>query len=219
MRKLTRPPAPAELANFSNPPHTWDDATGDLKKALWEALEQMQRPTRSSEVLCAYCERPIYANKNGSEQRHIEHFWRKNVNVGWPAKTFDWDNLFGSCTADQRTCGHFKDRTAWPYKPSDLLDPCVDDPSLFLGFDLYGNVFVRPDLSNDDARRAKETIRVFNLEEPGLIRERSDSLRRLRDAHAMFSKGYDDDQIDEVLKGEAQLLAHLPFTAARRKWA
>ena len=217
MRKLTRPPAPAELGNFSHPPHTWDDGTAALNRAIWEALEQMQRPTPSSEVLCAYCERPISKRSaDGKEHRHVEHFWRRS---SWPKKTFAWDNLFGSCTAEKRTCGHFKEHASRPYEPSVLLDPCVDDPSRFLNFDLRGEVFPRAGLSKDDARRAQETIRVFNLNEPGLTSQRAAVLRPLCEAFDAFSKDYTDDQIDELLTDEAARLAHLPFTAARRRWA
>ncbi len=220
MGKLTRPPAPAELKKFSHLEHRWEDASSALNRALWEALEQMQRPTPASEVLCAYCERAISKRSaDGKEHRHVEHFWRKDAGVGWPEKTFVWENLFGSCTADKRPCGHFKEHTAWPYEPSVLLDPCVDDPSRFLNFDLRGEVLPRAGLSNDDARRAKETIRVFNLNEPGLTSQRAAVLRPLQQAYDLLSKDYTDAQIDEVLTEEAARIAHLPFTAARRRWA
>lgn len=153
MRKLDRATAtvPACLASYTHGQDKWDDVTGAHKQEIRVSLEQMQGRR------CAYCEGPL-----DSLGQHIEHFRRKRHHVHL---TFAWSNLYWSC--DQAdSCGHYKDRPnngPGAYNPNDLLDPCVDDPPLFLLFRSDGTVDARPSLSNADAHRARETLRVFNL--------------------------------------------------------
>ena len=150
MRKLDRAIAtiPACLASYAHGRDKWGDVSHTHKQEIHASLEQMQGRR------CAYCEGPL-----DSLGQHIEHFRRKSRFVHL---TFAWANLFGSCDQND-SCGHFKDHGAGPYNSDDLLDPCADDPSLFLRFRSGGTVDVRPGLSQRDAFRARETLRVFNL--------------------------------------------------------
>jgi uncharacterized protein (TIGR02646 family) len=150
MRKLNRATAtvPACLASYAHGRNNWDEVSQTHRQAIHASLEQMQGRR------CAYCEGPL-----DSLGQHIEHFRRKSRFVHL---TFAWANLFGSCNQND-SCGHFKDNGAGPYNPNDIIDPCVDDPSLFLRFRSDGTVDVRPGLSRRDEFRARETLRVLNL--------------------------------------------------------
>jgi len=154
MRKLDRATAtaPACLALYTQGRDKWDNVTGPHKQQIRVSLEQMQGKR------CAYCEGPL-----DSLGQHIEHFRRKRHFV---ALTFAWSNLYWSCDQTD-SCGHYKDKPnngPGAYNPNDLLDPCVDDPSQFLRFRSNGTVDVRPGLSAVDTHRARETLRVFNLQ-------------------------------------------------------
>lgn len=151
MRRLdrSRVTPPACLGAFRHGPDTWDNpAVVPCKTEVRARLEEMQGRR------CAYCEGDLDALG-----QHIEHFHRKHL---YPERTFDWTNLFWSCDRTD-SCGHFKDHGAGPYDVADLVNPCADDPDQFLRFRSDGRVEPRPDRPSRDQHRARETIRVFNL--------------------------------------------------------
>lgn len=150
MRKLDRSavPSPPCLARYHHGTHTWDDIKPD-KPEIRAHLERMQGRR------CAYCEGDLEILG-----QHIEHFRRKGV---FAHLTFAWSNLYWSCDQTD-SCGHHKDHGAGPYDPDDLVDPCCDDPDSFFLFRSDGTIQVRYDLSPREQERARETLRVFNLQ-------------------------------------------------------
>jgi uncharacterized protein (TIGR02646 family) len=122
---------------------------------------------------CAYCER---LTGGESHEGHVEHFQQQSPAhaAGAPNRSLDWTNLFWSCR-DQRTCGKHKDNCTKNsgqfrrYEPDDLIDPAQEDPDLFLFFAADGTVHVREGLDEAAARRAAETIRVFQLKDSALL--------------------------------------------------
>jgi uncharacterized protein (TIGR02646 family) len=182
MHKLDRAlvTEPACLAQYDHKRQTWDDLRDDHKREIREALEVMQQ------MRCAYCEGAYY-----SHDRHIEHFRRKNSGQ-FPELTFIWTNLFLSCDADnQEHCGHYKDRKGSPYNPEDLIKPDDDEPDDYLYFHSSGEV--RPWSGIDEARerRAKETIRVFNLNYPSLNDENISKWRLRTKEIPLLSQPFD----------------------------
>jgi uncharacterized protein (TIGR02646 family) len=150
MHKLdrSRAPAPACLATYTHPRHTWKDVTTASKAEIHVQLELIQGRR------CAYCEGPL-----DSLGYHIEHFRRKRQH---PTLTFTWSNLYWSCDQTD-SCGHYKDNGAGAYNIADLIDPCVDDPDHFFRFRSDGTIVLRSGLSAAEQHRANETLRVFNL--------------------------------------------------------
>lgn len=65
------------------------------------------------------------------------------------------------------TCGHFKNRQGsdgpGAYDAKELIKPDVDDPRLFFDFLDTGVIEPKPGLSNQNFKRASETISVLNL--------------------------------------------------------
>jgi len=127
---------------------------------------------------CAYCERRT--GNNQLYDGHIEHFRDQS---GHDQLTMNWNNLFWSCN-DERTCGKHKDKCRGMqgprcrFEPADLIDPAADDPETYLLFVADGSVSPRWDLDDGARRRAKETIRIFQLNESAyLTRARQDALR------------------------------------------
>lgn len=151
MRSLDRTAvaAPPCLGQYRHGTHTWGDVGPPDKQQIRAHLEQLQGR------MCAYCEGPL-----DSLGQHIEHFRRKHH---FPRLTFDWVNLFWSCDRDD-SCGRFKDHDAGAYDSDDIIDPCLDSPDRFFRFRSDGAIDVRVDLSLRDEHRARETLRVFNLD-------------------------------------------------------
>ncbi|WP_158222573.1 retron Ec78 anti-phage system effector HNH endonuclease PtuB [Rhodopirellula sp. MGV] len=162
MKKLDRSltQAPECLGNYCHKTHTWDnDFTGEDKKSVWIQLDLMQKGK------CAYCESFL------GRTRHIEHFRRKSQHQ---SLTFAWSNLLGCCGANT-SCGHHKDLPGrgWPYQANDLIDPSTEDPDHFFHFQTDGSIKLREGLNPLEEHRAKETLRVLNLDEDrGPLRRR-----------------------------------------------
>lgn len=171
---VTEPPC---LQYYSYPEQKWEDLRGICKKELRAALVELQgEPVVSNApgaaefgLRCAYCESAIH------HEGHIEHFRRKNWKH-FPILTFSWDNLFLAC-GSTRHCGHFKDApSSATYDPEELVKPDERDPRDFFFFSVQGRVYSREGLSESNKRVAEETIRVFNLNDPGLTARRRKAL-------------------------------------------
>jgi uncharacterized protein (TIGR02646 family) len=134
---------------------------------------------------CAYCEALIPPD---SDKRHIEHFRQRSR---YRAGTFDWKNLFGSCNR-HGTCGDHKDKCEI-YPHEHLIKPDEEDPETYLVFSPDGSIRPRAHLTGTALHRAKETIRILNLDGP---------TRQIRETELM---GY-----VQMLKDFSELAAELP---------
>ncbi len=180
MHKLDRSAvtAPSCLSAYDFRTQSWKDLAPTCKASVRIALLQMQgRPVDSAiletkeadfvAVRCAYCEGQI------RHEPHIEHFRRKSRTHpnGYPELTFAWSNLFISCTSSDH-CGRYKDHgSGTRYEAGDLIKPDEHDPDDYLYFHSTGAVRVRNNgagMNEAELRRARETIRVFNLDSPRL---------------------------------------------------
>ncbi len=162
MRKLERDPtAPDCLAQFKHGRDNWACVHTEHKTEIWQKLTSMQRGR------CAYCEKTL-----SESFCHIEHFQQRSQ---FPKKTFDWGNLFGSCNYEN-SCGKHKDEK-WSVDDNhaQLIKPDIDDPTEFLLFAENGTISPQPNLPTEKALRARETLRIFNLDAQG------GALRRLRE--------------------------------------
>lgn len=144
---------PACLRNYRHGRDKWSAlATNSEDYAeVCRCLEQMQGPR------CAYCESDLLRE---SGRPHVEHFVQRGRR---PELTFEWSNLFRSCTHPEH-CGKFKDHEAGTYAPQDVVKPDTDDGHAFLRFYANGTVRPREGLSSWELRRASETIRVLALD-------------------------------------------------------
>lgn len=163
MRKLERGAEPACLGNYRHGKDNWNGTSKSCRDEIWLHIEEMQG------TFCAYCESRLHVQK-----RHIEHFFRKDDE---PKKTFDWNNLFGSCNSSD-SCGQYKDHKA---KNVNLLKVCKPDsmnPSDYFIFVGDGNVRPKTGLETYVAETALNTIKVFNLNgSPKLVGKRREAMR------------------------------------------
>jgi uncharacterized protein (TIGR02646 family) len=154
MHLLNRDPiSPSCLNGRSHPPNSWKAVYNEdaYKDEIWQKIESMQGKR------CAYCE-----NSFSGLQRHIDHFRPRSR---FPQDTFNWFNLFGSCSA-QNSCGNHKDAgtNLQPnYNPDDLIKPDVDDPAEYLMFSSDGSVTPKAGLLPVQIQKAQLTIDVFGL--------------------------------------------------------
>ncbi len=183
MHKFIRGASPINLEKMEEKYHDWDPFVGTQEHVLLgDELYDRQ------EHYCAYCETSL-ANKS---EGHIEHLERRSDN---PRRAFDWSNMFFSCKKKD-SCGRYKDDKLDPrqFNPADIIDPSKEDPLDFFRFDMNGGVQAKAGLDETRTRKARETIRVFNLDQ-------SDRLRGIRFAIAQTIAGFlesnpDDDTID-----------------------
>lgn len=152
MHKLERPIEPICLSEYIAGKDNWHDISPKHKSIIWAKIFEMQGER------CAYCESAIN-QKIGD--REIEHFLQKNKDC---KVTFLWSNLFGSCKK-LKVCGNHKDRNI-SYKNEDLIKCDIEDPEHFFQFINDGSISIRSSLLPDEYIRAKETLRVFNIDKP-----------------------------------------------------
>jgi uncharacterized protein (TIGR02646 family) len=152
--------APACLSNYS-PGNAWADLScnHDDYGQVVDTLNGLQANH------CAYCECDL---SNEGTNPHVDHFEQRSRT---PAKTFEWANLFRSCSHHE-CCAKHKDRLASTYAPGALLKPDVDNPRQYIEFDTQGRVAPRRELSDTERQRADVTIRVFNLMASRLVNSR-----------------------------------------------
>jgi uncharacterized protein (TIGR02646 family) len=154
--------APACLRKYRYGRDRWEDISNDDRQEIRTALEEMQGRR------CAYCE--CCLDKHG---QHIEHFRQRNDPNAYAQGTFDWNNLFWSCERGD-SCGKHKDGCG-SYNHQELIKPDVEDPEQFFLFVFDGSITLRSGLTAAQQCRAKETLRIFNLDTNG------GPLRRMRE--------------------------------------
>lgn len=181
MRALTRGDAP-ECLGHTPKNAKWGDFDPKCKKEVLDELRSMAVGTEGP--FCHYCESLL---KQGQNRYSIDHMYPRHR---YPARTFDWSNLYLSCKTAAH-CDQFKDAKGCPpYEPEDLLRPDVDEPDSFLQFLSSGEVIPREGLTPSDQHRAETTIRVLALN--------ATDLQARRQQTALIAKSY----VDEVLEIE-----------------
>lgn len=204
MRHLDRAQVapPPCLARFRAPADRWEDLTIADREEIRARLGALQRNH------CAYCECDL---ANESKNPHIEHFEQRSRA---PHKTFDWQNLFWSCSHDER-CGKHKDRSDRSHDGRDLLKPDVDEPRRYLRFTSDGEVFARGGLDAAARRRAEVTTLAFALDHPNLVAMRKAYLAAPYQLAMEVAKAeWTDDERRQLLDAEARIYESSAFSAA-----
>jgi len=201
MHKLNRPQTPSCLSKYQHGRDNWEKTSED-RAEIWQHLTQMQGN------LCAYCERELK-----QDHKHIEHFRQKASHI-YPQGTFQWDNLFGSCDT-QNSCGKYKDNNAIPYKHTDLIKPDIEDPEDYFHFENDGTITIDPNLSSIKHHRAKETLRIFNLESLRQVRESATiGYRQTAEFLIEVLSELGEEEYKLTLQKELDKTKNLPFSTA-----
>jgi uncharacterized protein (TIGR02646 family) len=193
------------LALYHHGQHQWTKTTPtDQERAeIRTELDAMQGRR------CAYCECDL--DQHG---QHIEHFRQRSR---YPQGTFAWDNLFLSCRRSD-SCGNHKD-TCGPYNHTDLIKPDIEDPEHFFLFGQNGTINLRQGLNSQEAHRAEETLRIFNLDAQwGPLRQmrKVACIGYVETAIAFQEMAQLYPQADwwPLLQDELAYIEHLPFRTA-----
>lgn len=195
--------APRCLSRYHHGRNTWSDLTDDDRQEIRNALETMQGRR------CAYCECSL-----DEDNQHIEHFRQRGR---YPQGIFDWENLFWSCIRTN-SCGKHKDGCG-SYNHADPIKPDVEDPERFFLFIFDGSIAIRKDLIAEEQHRAKQTLRIFNLDEQwGALRQmrRSavagyvETLKELEELSSFMPQ----QEIVAYIDSEYAHTRHLPFCTA-----
>lgn len=127
------------------------------KEPVWREVESLSESLLGfSNNKCAYCERKL---NRGTLT--VEHFHpRKSA----PKEVLEWNNLLPCC----KECNTNKDN--FNTMVEDFIDPCTDDPSLYLHLNTQNLFF---DI-NDGNKKAFNTVNIlkFNERRSSLYRRR-----------------------------------------------
>ncbi len=171
VRTRTRGPCPEFLqANQAAWTARWqaiaeNRASGDW--AIPQAKDLLKEAVlRLTHGKCAYCEGRV----GPQSWKGIEHYHPKSI---YRDQAFEWVNLFPICDICNGMKGNHDHRGA-------LLKPDEEDPERF--FSIHpdtGKLEAAPGLSDEDTRRAEETIRLCDLERSALCEERAELIESL----------------------------------------
>lgn len=168
----TRAQEPHALKQAKREKCTWDNLSSEQRSEIRQCLAEWQHH------LCAYCERPI---KTGSATPscHIEHFLKRDL---FPGKTFEWSNLFLSCS-NEDTCGKAKDKSIKrndAQKNESLIAPGKACASIFVVTAL-GRMGVHEACPQELRERAQLIIDAFNLNDIKLVSQRKNIFKQFKD--------------------------------------
>lgn len=212
MRQIDRTAIAIPQCLATSPPERrYGHLSGHEKEEIRTALLAAQKHR------CAYCER-----RTGDERDdgHIEHFRKQADN---PNLDMMWANMVWSCN-DEKTCGKHKDKCDRPgglrasFNPDDLIDPLIDEPDEFLLFVTDGTIQLREELDANKARRANETLRVFQLADSAYLRKsREDAVKPYISAvTSLLSVG--PELVRQYVRSELANVEAAPFSAAIRSF-
>ena len=169
-----------------NNPHSYQDDCNEyeLRKCLREALIEEQK------YQCFYCEKKIV---DDSSKVHIDHIKQRNV---YHKLECEYHNMALSCN-DKNHCAKYKDnQEIWD--DNKFLRIIVDNlqlqekPSDFFIYMSNGKITVKKHLSENEKKRAINTINYLNLNHTDLVSTRENIFSQLE----MYkSYGYEIDEI------------------------
>lgn len=209
MKELARLESPEILDQYTAGQNDWMEID---QSAVWPKLTEMQGE------FCAYCECRL-------NRRHIEHFRPRGK---FPALTFIWSNLFGSCGDSKKCggwsrCGIYKDNGAGAYNADDLIKPDEENPDDYLLFLTTGEVVPAIGLTGRALKKAQETIRVFHLNgDIKLLGSRRTAVQAIMpNVEYLYSllEEFEVDDWNEMLRDELEKIESDEFkTALKHAW-
>ena len=199
MRSVTKGPGHTLLtARHASPPIDSKSAT-----SAWRSFPHKDKVSNSCLYeqigLCAYSEVRLDDNDLGM---HLDHVEPKSKN---PGRTFDHRNLLLSAISSDRLQvmakddvfgGHYRLNR---FSASGFINPLWPDSRRYFHYASNGRIEPALGLSIQDARKARYTIAVMNLNAPLLVNRRRRVIEELEDAiDAMLAGGVELDAFAEA---------------------
>lgn len=193
MRKIFKSPEPQSLSDFNSVHYTdWKQIHERGNQHVYE--DCMTQCLFDQNGLCGYSE--VRLNE---DNQHIDHYVKRNLD---PRLTFAWTNMVAAAK-DSKFGADWKDdhiAQAGVYDNAtqsyaNLLNPVNDEMEGRFRFSTDGKI--EPVDDTDDL--ARNTIKVFNLNEPSLKNRRKNCMQMAR---AMLNGGMQKEDILGTLSSE-----------------
>lgn len=166
MRTIIKGDTPACLDSAEEQGWSWDYFVQN-DKAGYQVCRQQANSEQSG--VCGYTELPLNV---GAVNVHFDHYRKKGI---YPELRFKWDNLFAA-VKDNRFGADFKDQivNGRNHKQvyASILSPLTVNLQDYFHYATSGEIEPSSELSEENLRKAEETIRVFNLNEAELVNRR-----------------------------------------------
>lgn len=170
MRKIVKAEPIQEFTNHirRDKPKRWEDFKPDIRV---QSRDHILREEQYE--LSAYTEKNISKSK-----LHIDHFRKR---VLFPKLTFDWNNFL----VDEKEANYgadYKDNHISKEDYKLIVNPVIDDPSHYFGYQVNGEIIPALELSDSDKKRAKKTIEIFNLNHSALKHQRKEFITQVKNS-------------------------------------
>jgi len=122
---------------------------------------------KEQNMLCSYCEREIESDINSS---NTDHFKTRSL---FPRDTLNYNNLLISCKSPYH-CEKIKDN--FGLISSDyikIINPVFEDSDNFFDYSMNGDILVKDGLNRIDKEKAEFTIKIFELNNSSLQKDRA----------------------------------------------
>jgi uncharacterized protein (TIGR02646 family) len=143
-------------------------------------------------MLCAYCEQEIESDETSS---NTDHFKKRD----WCAReTLEYNNLLVSCK-NEFHCENIKDKFKFTRcsEFDKMVNPVIENPNNFFDYGIDGDIFAKDGLSVIDKEKAEFTIKVFELNNISLQKDRAKIGESLNFYHDHGSKM--DDVLQDII--------------------
>lgn len=175
MQKINKQEPLATFINFKdkNKGANWNDFHKDAKEVFTETRQQML--IEEQNCFCGYTEKLIEEEYHC----HLDHYVKKSLD---PVKTFDWNNLIASCNDDDygakyKDSNFCKSLNEYPY----FFNPVITRVQDNFNYLTNGEIEAKKGISSENENKANKTIEIFNLNDPGLKKQRAELIKLIID--------------------------------------
>ena len=166
MRTILKGEAPACLDSAEKKGWSWEEFVTNDHEGYQMCREQANFEQQS---VCAYTELPLDVAR---VTVHFDHYRKKSI---YTKLRFKWDNLFAA-VKDNRFGADHKDGIVNGSNHNQvyasILSPLTANLQEYFHYSTSGEIEPSLSLSEENQKKAEETIRVFNLNEAELVERR-----------------------------------------------
>lgn len=166
MRTVVKGEWPQCLSKAEKIGWSWDEFVENDHEGYKICRQQAEEEQHG---MCGYTEIPL---DSGKVTVHLDHFRKKSIN---PKLRFNWENLFAA-VKDNRFGADYKDKYVNGENEKEvyaaILNPLTENLQTYFHYATNGEIEPMTGLSDEEKKKAKETINVFHLNETELVSRR-----------------------------------------------
>ena len=194
MRTIVKGECPQCLSEAEKKGWNWDEFVENDHEGYKVCRQQAEKEQHG---MCGYTEIPLCS---GKVTVHLDHFGKKSI---YPELRFKWENLFAA-VKDHRFGADYKDKYINGKNEKEvyaaILNPLTKNLQKYFHYATNGKIEPSTILSDDDEKKAKNTIDVFHLNDAELV-----SRRRTMMAQIESYKDLPEDVIRSCFEGQGFL--------------